>query len=73
MQILRSSRPRGDAQASRISAMACSTVALGMMGSEKCEIDSLRSATLEADSGFILMPRSKLQDGNLPLSMLADS
>lgn len=67
------SRARDDAQASRLSAMASSMAALGVMAGEECEIGGFRSITLEADAGFILMLQSTHPETNLILSVIADS
>ena len=64
---------RNNAQASRLSAMASSMVALGAMATDECDIGRFSTITLEADSGVIIMLRANHTDSKLILSVIADS
>jgi len=67
------SRAPDKSHVSRLSAMASSMTALGAMAGEECEIGGFRSITLEAEDGFILMLLAQHPDGNLILSVIAES
>ncbi|MFO7581944.1 roadblock/LC7 domain-containing protein [Guyparkeria sp.] len=66
-------RARDASQVARLSAMASSMAALGVMAGEECEIGGFRSITLEAEDGFIVMLQSRNPASNLILSVIADS
>jgi len=67
------SRASDKSHVSRLSAMASSMTALGAMAGEECKIGDFRSITLEAEEGFILLLQARRPDGNLILSVIAES
>ncbi|MFW6041908.1 MAG: roadblock/LC7 domain-containing protein [Guyparkeria sp.] len=66
-------RARDASQAARLSAVASSMAALGVMAGEECDVGSFRSITQGAEEGFIVMRQSRHPDSNLILSVIADS
>ncbi len=65
------SRSRDASQVARLSAMASSMAALGVMAGEECDIGGFRSITLEAQEGFIVMLQARRPDSNFILSVIS--